>query len=326
MLARVAAALYDFARQVERAATIAHVLSVCHASSLESATTNGQGVGAIWEPVLQLVGDAEGFAADHRRPDERTISWYLTLSDANPQSIVACMTRARDQLGTIRSRMPTELFEVVSLGEMTARTWTPRALTQQGLFAFCHQVRGLVAAVDGTVERAMRRDEHWEYIQLGRHVERATQVGRLLWVHHNLAASSVVSAGVGDWRTLLRLAWAYEAYLRVQLPGPAQVTPTAFLLLDPKLPTSVAACLRVISVHIDGLGVVSLSDEGVGPKAAVASATRAAAAAAHAPESGLERLQQRLVKLDEAIASVFEPTMEIAGDVVYAQAARQAQN
>ncbi len=329
MLARVAETLYWIARDVERASAIARALEISHAASLEGALQNGAGRTHIWEPVLGIVGDPTSFLIGHRRADERSVSWYLTLSEANPDSVIACLGRARERIRSIRSRLPTEMAEVISSAEITSRAWTPRRLNQEGVFAFCHQVRGHIAAVDGIVDRAVRRDEYWQFLRVGRHLERAIQVTRLLAVHNGLIAVGDGRAqGIGDWRTLLKLASSYEAYLRVALPGRDGLTPTAFLLVDRQLPSSVAFCLDEVGAGIDALRSLSVRSADATPRAVVFAAARAAASAAQTQsvEHGLARLQTRLTDIHEAIASIFLPDAEFTGGPHYAQAVRQAQN
>lgn len=155
-------------------------------------------------------------------------------------------------------------------------------LGREGLFTFCHEVGGQVAAVDGIVDRPVRRDGYWQFLRLGRHLERAVQISRLLSVHTGLiAVGDERPQGIGDWRTLLRLASSYEAYLRVAFPGRNDgPTPAVFLLLDRQLPSSVAFCLDEIGASIDALRSLSTPSPDVTPKAAVFAASRAAAAAA----------------------------------------------
>jgi uncharacterized alpha-E superfamily protein len=256
------------------------------------------------------------------------VSWYLTLSDANPESVVACLGRARSRVGAIRSRLPTEVFAVVGQAAMSAGTWTANRLAREGVYAFCHDVRNHIAVIDGTLGRSVRRDDQWQFLRLGRALERAIQVTRLLRVHHDVASVSPGLAGVGDWRTLLRLASSYETFVRVGLSGRDPVAPTAFLLGDPYLPTSVAHCLGQMLDCLSELRVAGVSSAEVLPKASIMVASRAAASAAQspAPSHGLDTLAGRLVTIGEAIASVLRPEGDFASGPVHAQAVRQAQN
>jgi uncharacterized alpha-E superfamily protein len=328
MLARVAENLYWSARDIERAATVARALEVCHAASLEGPLQNGAGSVAVWEPVIRIVGDPAVFAVDHRRTDERSVSWYLTLSTANPNSIVACLGRARDRIRAIRAGLPTELFEAINSGAIMGRAWDARRLTHEGLFSFCHQVRGHIAAVDGIVDRSVRRDEQWQFLRVGRHLERAIQVTRLLAAHTDAREAHDAAGGIGDWRTALKFAASYEAYIRVGLPGREPSTPEAFLLMDRHLPSSVTYCLGEVSDALDTLRAFASAIVDVPPKASVSAAARAAASAAQfgSAQYGFDKLEVRLAEIHDAISSIFLPDAEFTGGPIYAQAVRQAQN
>lgn len=328
MLARVADALYWCARDIERAATVARTLEVGHSTALEGALQNGASSHNVWQPLLRLVGDPPSFSASHLRADERSVAWYLTLSEANPESVVACLERARTRVGAIRSRLPTEVFAAIGQGAMGTATWTANRLTKEGVYAFCHDVRNHIAVIDGTLERAVRRDEQWQFIRLGRTLERAIQITRLLRVHHDLNTEVSGVAGVGEWRTLLRLASSYETFVRVALSRRDPVTPTAFLLGDPYLPASVAHCLEQMLDSLTELRVAGVASAETLPKASIMVASRSAAQAAQssAPSQGLDTLSKRLAAIDEAIASVLRPDGAFASGPVYAQAVRQAQN
>ena len=325
MLARIAEALYWTARDIERAVAVTRTVEIGHACSLEGPSQNGAGRTHVWEPVVRIAGDWDEFIARHRRADERSVPWYLALSETNPDSVVACLSRARQRLRAIRSRLPSELFEMVAAGDILGQEWSSQRLAREGLFSFCHQVRGHVAIVDGIVDRAVRRDEYWQFLRIGRHLERAMQITRTVAVHAALVEMGDARLpGLGDWRTLLKLGSSYEAYLRVALSEGADPGPMAFLLGDPAAPSSVTYCLTELA---GGLDTVETGHPGL------------TGAAARAVETGLEIavkapvLRQDLVALGTAlddvhdgVCALFLPTMEFADGPIHAQAVRQAQN
>ena len=45
---------------------------------------------------MRIAGDYEEFLATHRRADERSVPWYMTFGRDNPDSIIACINRARE--------------------------------------------------------------------------------------------------------------------------------------------------------------------------------------------------------------------------------------
>ena len=328
MLARVAEALYWMARDLERAVAVARLLEVGHATSLEGDLSNGAGSRHVWEPVLGIAGGADRFHGSFRRAEERSVTWYLTLSDDNPDAVVACLSRARDRAGAVRDRLPTEVFEAIGAARFGALAWQPGRIAREGLYAFCHEVRAAVARVDGTIERGVRRDELWHFLSLGRSLERATQTVRLLIEYRNLAGASDAAAfGLGDWRTALRVASAYEAFLRVGTGSSHGGAPEAFLLMDHTLPSSVTFSLHEFVASLDALKAAGIAPADPRTKAAVLSARRTVAAAAQpaAADATLERLAGRLGDVHEAFAQTYFTDSE-GGGLAHAQAVHQAQN
>lgn len=328
MLPRIANAHYCMARELERAQFVARLLEVSAATSLEGALANGAGRRDVWEAAVAITGDTEAFHERHLRAEGRSVTWYLSLSDWSRHGAVGCLARAREHAGTIRSLLPTEVFEAIGAADSAARAWSPGRVARDGMFTFCREVRDGVAAVDGMIDRGMRRDANWELVRLGRYLERATQVTRLLAVHGALLRTEPrTDLGIGDWRVVLRVASAYEAYLRVALSERDRPSAAAFLLLDAALPGSVAYALGEVFDAIEGLRRLGAAPADPAPKAAVFAASRAAADAAQPMglERGTERLAARLAALHEVCESIIFPNPEVA-DGAHAQAARQAQN
>ena len=298
------------------------MLEVSSAQALEGHLGNGAGQRHVWEPALAVAADPLHFQERHVRAEARSVVWYLSLSDVNPNGVATCVGRARERIRSVRSQLPSELFEAVSVADLAVRSWTPQRFTREGVYAFCHQMRDSAARIDGVIDRAVRRDEIWQLLRLGRHLERAAQTTRLL-IAHDGAEPGV---GLGDWRTLLRAAHSYETYLRVALPD-GGTSATAFLLLDLSLPMSVTYCLGEVTDALMELRVRQVGPGDLAPKAVAMGALRSAGAAAQpgAAPDALSRLAVRLDDLHAGFTAIFAPDLE-RPDGVYAQAVRQAQN
>lgn len=256
MLARVAEALYWGSRNLERAETLSRLLEVSHALALEG-SRNGTASRSVWEPVVEVTGDLESFLASHRRADERSVAWFLTLSDINPNSILACMTRARLNARGVRDLLPTDVWETINSAYLEVLGWTPRRLAREGIYPFCQMVRRSSHLVQGYVDQEMRRDETWQFMRLGRYLERAEKTARLLEVkYHVLAPADPAVAAPMElhrWRALLSSAAAHEAYVHTD---PTDLTPQAiarFLVLDDRFPRSVMFCLIEVEEAIGAL-------------------------------------------------------------------------
>jgi len=92
-------------------------------------------------------------------------------------------------------------------------------------------VRDQTALINGTAETTMSRDEGWQFLMLGRSLERADMTARLL-------ASAALSPGHA-WTTALRASGAHEAFLRSRRGLETETEVVEFLLLDRLFPGSV---------------------------------------------------------------------------------------
>jgi uncharacterized alpha-E superfamily protein len=95
----------------------------------------------------------------------------------------------------------------------------------------------------GVTDSTMNHGEGWQFIQVGRYLERASATALLLEAYHEDLWGQPERIGEGneylDWMGLLRSATAFEAYCKVYT---ADLTPDhifEFLLLDGEFPHSV---------------------------------------------------------------------------------------
>jgi uncharacterized alpha-E superfamily protein len=335
MLARVAESLYWAARNLERCETLSRLLEVSHSLALERGSVNGA-ARAVWEPVVEITGDLDRFLESHRRADERSVSWFLTLSPVNPNSIIACVTRARLNARNVRDLLPTEVWEAVNGAYLEVLSWTPERLARQGVYPFCQAVRRSSHLIQGLVDQEMRHDEAWRFLRLGRYLERAEKTARLLEVKfHVLPADEPEVEAPMDlhqWRALLSAAAAREAYVQTDAAGLSPTAVARFLVLDELFPRAVNHCLIQVEESIAWLAAAGAMAPDP-PPLALTRVARAGLEAARRPDvRGLaalcDRIQARCNEIGEAIAesSFAYPHDDPSMHERRPQAARQAQN
>jgi uncharacterized alpha-E superfamily protein len=107
---------------------------------------------------------------------------------------------------------------------------------------FLTMVLDAVHQFQGVTDSTMSHGEGWQFIQVGRFLERATATAMLLEAYHEDLWAQPDRPSEGneylEWMGLLRSATAFEAYCKVYT---ADITPERileFLLLDPEFPHS----------------------------------------------------------------------------------------
>jgi len=336
MLARVAESLYWMARSVERADTYARLLEVSHAMTLEGSHANGAGRRTVWEPLVDITGDLDRFLQTHRRADERSVAWFLSFSDANPNSVISCLGRARRNAHAVRDLLPTEVWEALNAVYLDLRSWPAGRITREGVYPFSRRVRRASALLQGLADQGMRHDASWHFLRMGRFLERAEKTARLLEVKFHLIAPAdplmMPGADLHQWRSLLRSVGGDEAYLQLGmgLGSPREIA--RFLVVDPRFPRSVAHCLDRVADAVDALVAAGDMVAGSTTTGLVATARAELAEVGAAPWNGalgtaMDRVQRRCNAIDRAVAAscfAYPPGRE--GGPQRAQAARQAQN
>ena len=335
MLARVAQTLYWTARDLERAESFARLLEVGQSAALEGDSSNGAGGRLVWEPLVRIAGDMDSFLETHRRADERSVPWYLTFGRDNRDSIVACLNRARENARSVRDRLPTEVWEGINDAWLELVEWPPERVARDGVYPFCQSIRRASYLILGLVEQTMRRDEGWQFMRLGRFLERAERSARLVQARQIDSAQDGVD-GVLDlhgWRALLGDASAHEAYLQVDAAALSPESISRFLMLDPRFPRSVSFCLGEVESAIEDLIAMDAMAPNPAPLVLARTARDMVEAAARRPWGGaevadvIERLLARCTSIDTALGeSCFLAAYERTPIGQHAQASRQAQN
>jgi uncharacterized alpha-E superfamily protein len=168
MLARVAQTLYAIARDLERAESVARLLELGQAAALEGSSANGAGERMVWEPLVRITGDYDAFLATHRRADARSVPWFMTFGRDNPDSVIACVNRARENARSVRDRLPTDVWEGINDAWLELIEWPPERITRDGVYPFCQGIRRSAYLIHGLIVQTMRRDEAWQFMRLGR--------------------------------------------------------------------------------------------------------------------------------------------------------------
>ncbi|WP_109507213.1 alpha-E domain-containing protein [Nocardioides speluncae] len=228
MLSRIAESLFWIGRYVERAEDTARILDVQTQLMLEDP---GVDESATCRTLLSIMGvDA---------PDDGPVSVPTTLEllayDAqSPVSIAAALAAARESARRARETLSEPLWESINATWRAIPSGRFRALRPPATFRW---VRDRAALINGTADATMTRDEGWQFLVLGRSIERADMTARLV------ATAAIASTGPAPaWTTTLRACGGYEAFLRAYR-GQTDRQAAEFLLLDRLFPRSVVHAL-----------------------------------------------------------------------------------
>ncbi len=252
MLSRVAERIYWQARYLERAENTARLLNVFSNLLLDlpDRTTLG------WSDLVRITGASETFAQHYQAANETNLARFL-ISDPCNVSISAMLANARENARTTREVMPTEAFEGINELHYYAQSAAGKADDRSArnemlehIIESCQQIFGMLAG-------AMSRDAGYAFVRMGRALERADMVSRMVDVGaRKLFAMLEDPAAPPEfaetwqgilWMSVLRSQSAYQMYrqhVRRRINGEDVV---CFLLHNEEFPRAVIHNLTTIS-------------------------------------------------------------------------------
>jgi len=244
MLSRVADSLYWMSRYLERAEHTTRLLDVNLNLMLDEPANVAD---RRWQRVLQALGAPRDIQFEG---DAIALTRRLTFDSANRASVLGCIISARENARHVREQISTEMWQrlnslylQVTRPEMQSDMHAEALLQQnEGPTEFLNQVMEGVHQFQGVTDSTMSHGEGWQFIQVGRFMERASATATLLEAYQpELWAKTDAlpdSNEYLEWMGLLRSATAFEAYCKVYTADLSPDWILEFLLLDADFPHS----------------------------------------------------------------------------------------
>ncbi|MEA3211759.1 MAG: hypothetical protein QOE70_4816 [Chthoniobacter sp.] len=246
MLSRVADSLYWLARYIERAENNSRILDVNLHLSLDDDLTGDEAERLRWEPILATLEDLKLFKKLYAVTNGEAVCEFVTFAKENPNSIRSCVAIARENARTVREYISSEMWERIN----SLYLWINSADAHQHFAAsaidFYRRVVDQAHQFHGTTAATLTHGEGWDFLQIGKYLERADSASRILDLkYHILLPSGERVGGTVDtvqWQAVLKSCSAFEAYRKLH---PGQVSPWSvaeFIILHDSFPRSIRYC------------------------------------------------------------------------------------
>lgn len=251
MLSRVADSLYWMSRYLERAEFTARLVDVELQLWLDQSPEVGTG---RWRFVLEALR-APGVQG---AVDPTHLVNTLVFSRKNQSSIVSCIATARENLRQVREQCSTQMWEQLNRLYLELINWRPEEGWVLRSHAFFQLVQEGAHLFQGVTDATMSHGEGWQYIQLGRYVERTDTLAKLMTTHFaritHLLDQAVENPEYLEWVGLLRGCTAFEAYCKAHTAEIRPLRVAEFLLLNPEFPHSVRFSVDRVNAALHIIG------------------------------------------------------------------------
>jgi uncharacterized alpha-E superfamily protein len=242
MLSRVAESIYWMSRYLERAENVARFVDVNYNLSLDL----GNRVREQWEPLVYTTGDQKLFLEHYGNFSQRNVINFLTFDLKNPNSVLMCLSGARENARTVRDIISSGIWEELNKFYLFVKNSAGDKRLLEEPHDFFNQVKRSSHLLLGMIDATISRDEAWYFAHVGRLIERADKTSRILDVKYYILLPQLSDVGTPldsiQWAALLKSAGALEMYRKSR----GRITPrdvVDFLLLDREFPRSIRFCL-----------------------------------------------------------------------------------
>ncbi len=239
MLSRVAESLYWMSRYVERAESIARLISVNHQILIDLDIRTAEQTRRSWMPLLTTLNLHTFFRKTGKEPTLENVTEFLIFDTTNPSSLCSCFRSARENARAVREQISTEMWEQLNRTYLWLWSKSAPQSFQRDLYVFLDQIRESSVLLHGLSNSTMLYEEGWDFVQLGRFVERADFISRMLDDKYHLIGKA---NPLIQWGGVLRSCSAEQAYQQCYTSEPQPTRVAEFLLLNDRFPRSVHFC------------------------------------------------------------------------------------
>jgi uncharacterized alpha-E superfamily protein len=241
MLSRVADSLYWMSRYLERAENTVRQFDVTSSLMLDPGAASAE---IRWQRLVASLGNPPGLDWDG---DFDSMARILVFDVDNHASVTYCIDFARENARQVREEISTEQWQ--RLNRLYHQIHSPEAERQFTANAsdFLFSIMDGIHLFKGVSDTTMIHGQGWQFIRLGRYLERCYATATLLEVFQPelLGLPEREHSGYQylEQVGLLRCCTAFEAYCQVYTADISPERILEFLLLNRDFPHSIRYCV-----------------------------------------------------------------------------------
>jgi uncharacterized alpha-E superfamily protein len=254
MLSRVADSLYWLSRYIERAENLARLMEVNLQLLLDFSNLDDAKLKSHWQPILRALCDEEAFNKLYAKADSQSVTDFVAFSRENPSSMFSCLCAARENARMIRDQITDEMWEAINELYLFLRATTAKKVWRTGVHDYFREVKKYIHAFQGLTNATYPREEAYNFLQIGRYLERADKTTRIIDLKYHILLPRAADVGgaldSAQWMAVLRSCSALQAYHRLYLESPTPGKVVEFLILSEKFPRSLHFCLKELNYYL----------------------------------------------------------------------------
>lgn len=247
MLSRVADSLYWMSRYLERAEHTARLIDVQLNLTLDQSPISS--TNQRWKNLF------ESRHLDMPDGDDYELTRALTFDADNAASIIGCITASRENARQIREQISSEMWLQLNRLYLDVQHTHMDNVWNSQPHLFFRAIREGSHLFQGITDGTMNHGEGWQFIQLGRFIERALSLIRLVDIHYGSFPPArdyqLSMVEYFEWLGFLKFFTAFEAYCKVYNADLRSNWIAEFLLLNAEFPHSLRFCVEQVNTALN---------------------------------------------------------------------------
>lgn len=240
MLARVADNLYWMSRYLERADQTARLLRVQVGSLADRPTTE---IAGGWKRLFRSLSTLppggqpafyqEDVDENFLLADAYSLTDYMTFETDNPHSVVALWASSRENARQARQEITSEMWGHLNRYYLTLKETQLHTFWKKEPQEFFRDTSARIYLFRGVTDNSLRHGLAWDFIRLGRFMERVQVTAEILDAH--LPGLSGDGEHI-DWALLLRSCASFEPFCKHHTAVLRPDRVMEFLMYEPESP------------------------------------------------------------------------------------------
>ncbi len=263
MLSRVANCLYWMSRYIERAENLARLVDVADQSLLDSDMATEEQFAHFWKPVLDAAAQGDLYSFLRESQPDLDVATFFTFAADNPDSIRNCIDAARENARMVRDQISDELWRELNALYLFLNSPEVERARERHPQSFYNRIRKASLLFQGIADATIPHGEGWNFLRLGRYLERADKTSRILDIQNHVPLQIGGKSPI-SWGTILRCCSAHDAH-RQKFGSIFTAESVAHLLVfSREFPRSIRLCMGMVddALHaISGIAPGQFSNE-----------------------------------------------------------------
>jgi uncharacterized alpha-E superfamily protein len=212
-----------------------------------------------WDPIISSLEENELFASLYDSPDGKAVIDFVSLQKKNPNSIHSCLTLARENARTTSEQISSEMWEQINRLYLFVKSDAAKKLARTSPYEFFKRIITGSHLFQGITDATMTHGEGWDFIRIGKLLERADCTSRILDVKYHILLPSGEKVGGNvdtiQWMSVLKSCSALEAYRKIYVGQVAPWRVAEFIITHSAFPRSIrfsVDCFDAALHHISG--------------------------------------------------------------------------